>query len=208
MSLKQTIHLIYTDYRRYLRQDYKSFLKVIFFAQGFWALAIYRIASWAYTELKIPGLRQVVRTCLAFQQKLIEIITGIGLHYSCRIGEGLYIAHFGPIILTSGTVIGNNCFISQLVSIGWKPSGNYAGVPKIGNRVFIGPNSVIIGGVEIGDDVVIGAGSVVTKSIPDRAVVVGNPARIISFSGSFNLIHYDNFEKDKERIESRELSIK
>ena len=50
---------------------------------------------------------------------------------------------------------------------------------RIGRRCFIGGRSIIMPGVEIGDDCVVGAGSVVTKSVPDRCIVAGNPARII-----------------------------
>jgi len=50
---------------------------------------------------------------------------------------------------------------------------------EIGDRVFIGDSSIILPGVRIGSDVVIGAGSVVTSDIPDNSVVYGNPARVI-----------------------------
>ncbi|HTJ58444.1 MAG TPA: acyltransferase [Devosiaceae bacterium] len=50
---------------------------------------------------------------------------------------------------------------------------------RIGRRCFIGARSIILPGIEIGDECVIGAGSVVTKSIPPRSLVAGNPARII-----------------------------
>lgn len=53
------------------------------------------------------------------------------------------------------------------------------GKVKVGNRVFIGASSIILPGVTIGDDVVIGAGSVVSRDIPDRHVAAGNPAKII-----------------------------
>lgn len=54
-------------------------------------------------------------------------------------------------------------------------------IPIIGNNVIIGANCVIIGDVSIGDGAIIGAGSVVTKSVPQNAIVVGNPAKIIKY---------------------------
>lgn len=87
------------------------------------------------------------------------------------------------------------------------------GTVKIGNRVFIGLNSVILPNVKIGNDVIIGAGSVVTKDIPDNCVVAGNPARIISTIEKFKEKHSKNIEqypvfnkiwKEKTEIEKRE----
>ncbi len=59
-----------------------------------------------------------------------------------------------------------------------------------------------LGDVEVGDDALIGAGAVVVRSVPARAVVVGNPARIISYKGSFDLIRYPGMESDPARIAS------
>ncbi len=59
------------------------------------------------------------------------------------------------------------------------------GKVKIGNRVFVGTNSIILPGITIGNDVIIGAGSIVTHDIPDGQVVAGNPAKIICTIGNF-----------------------
>lgn len=67
---------------------------------------------------------------------------------------------------------------------------NSAGVPTIGNYVFIGPGAKILGNVHIGNYVLIGANSVVTKDIPDGCTVVGNPGRIINHNGKENLKYY------------------
>lgn len=55
--------------------------------------------------------------------------------------------------------------------------------PVIGNNVWVCPNAVLFGGITIGNNVTIGAGCIVNKSIPDDCTVVGNPARIIKKSG-------------------------
>ena len=85
--------------------------------------------------------------------------------------------------------IGSNCGITSGVKMfthgGARilrneiPDFDVFGKVKIGNYVYIGTNSLIMPGVEIGDNVLIAAGSVVTKSIPSNVVVGGNPARII-----------------------------
>ena len=74
--------------------------------------------------------------------------------------------------------------------------------PVIGNRVYVGPGAAILGPVNIGDDVLIGANAVLIDSVSSRAVVVGNPARVISRQGSFQLINYPSMEYDAERLAS------
>ena len=66
---------------------------------------------------------------------------------------------------------------------------------QIGNRVFVGANTTILMNTRIGDDVIIGAGSVVTKDIPNDSVVVGNPARVIGKTSEF-------ITREKDRIEN------
>ncbi|HLZ10830.1 MAG TPA: DapH/DapD/GlmU-related protein, partial [Chloroflexota bacterium] len=78
------------------------------------------------------------------------------------------------------------------------------GAPTIGNRVFIGAHSVIVGRITVGDDVVICAGSVVSRSVPARAVVMGNPARVVSYDGSFDYVYYDGMDVDPARRASLE----
>src|SRR5204862_191005 len=75
---------------------------------------------------------------------------------------------------------------------------------QVGNRVFIGAHSIIVGRITVGDDAVICAGSVVTRSVPARAMVMGNPARVVSYDGSFDYIFYDGMDADAARKASLE----
>lgn len=86
---------------------------------------------------------------------------------------------------------------------------------RIGSRVFVGYNSIILPNVEIGDDVIIGAGSVVTKDIPDNSIVAGNPAKIIGNTMEFKEKHIELLKskpvfimKGEERTETEKYSIK
>lgn len=94
-----------------------------------------------------------------------------------KIGYGLYIGHGGPVVINPTAVIGDNCNLSQYVTIG----SNDGRAASIGNNVYIGPNVVIVENVIIGDNVTIGAGSVVTKDIPSNACVAGNYAKILNY---------------------------
>lgn len=90
-------------------------------------------------------------------------------------GPGLYIPHFGSIIVNPNSKIGSNCQINNNVVIG-QVNGK---CPRIGNNVFIGSGAVICGDITVGDNVWIGANSVVTKDIVDGVMAAGVPARII-----------------------------
>ncbi|HIH0818983.1 TPA: serine O-acetyltransferase, partial [Vibrio cholerae] len=85
-----------------------------------------------------------------------------------------------------GTTFGKNVRIGRNVTIvhGVTIAGKNNCYPIIGDNVYIGCGACILGDVTIGNNVIIGANAVVTKSIPDNGVVVGNPSRIISFKGS------------------------
>lgn len=97
--------------------------------------------------------------------------------YSTKVGAGLTYAHPYSTILNAET-IGDNFSCIHCVTIGKK--NGYR--PRIGNNVSVGCNVAIIGDITIGNNVVIGAGAVVVKDVPDNAVVVGNPARIIKMN--------------------------
>jgi maltose O-acetyltransferase len=109
--------------------------------------------------------------------------------YNIHVGENFYM-NFDCVILDVCEVrIGDNCFIGPGVHIYTathplhpqeRNSGLEYGMPvSIGNNVWIGGRAVINPGVKIGDNVVIAAGAVVTKDVPDQVVVAGNPAKII-----------------------------
>lgn len=81
------------------------------------------------------------------------------------------------VILNTGCIIEHECIISDSVHVA--PGVVLAGNVSVGERTFLGANSVIKQGVKIGRDVIIGAGSVIIKDIPDGAKVVGNPGRLV-----------------------------
>ena len=103
-----------------------------------------------------------------------------GIEISCDtiIGKGLYLGHAYNITINQKALIGENVNIHKGVTIGQENRGKRLGTPKIGNNVWIGINAVIVGNVEIGDDVLIAPNSYVNCDVPSHSVVIGNPCII------------------------------
>lgn len=104
---------------------------------------------------------------------------------STKIGYGLYLGHPSGIIVNHTAIIGNNVNLSQFTTIG----SNEGKAAMIGDNVYIGPSCCLIEDVKIGSDVTIGAGSVVTKDIPEGAVAVGNPAKVLQNTTNVDYIN-------------------
>lgn len=97
-----------------------------------------------------------------------------------KIGNGVRIEHPYSTIINAER-IGNNFACRQLTTIGNKSDDDLRR-PIIGDNVTLGANVTIIGPVSIGNNVIVGAGSVVVKNVPDNVVIAGNPARIIKYN--------------------------
>lgn len=95
-------------------------------------------------------------------------------------GPGLTIVHAGTIVVSGKAKIGKNCRVHVCTNIGNAISHGEDGTPVIGDNVYIGPGAKIFGPISIGDNVVIGANSVVNKSFQDNCTIAGVPAKIIS----------------------------
>jgi serine O-acetyltransferase len=99
---------------------------------------------------------------------------GLQIPLNTSIGCAFHILHFGNIVVNPLSVIGDNCTVSQGVLIGQ----NKKGTPIIGNKVWIGANSSIVGNIKIGNNVLIAPNSYVNKDIPSNSLVIGNPCLI------------------------------
>lgn len=186
-------------------------LRRILFKQGIWVLMQYRFSRWVYEDFHVPCIRQILRVFCFFWQKLVEITTGVELPNRAKLGKGVFIPHANSIQIHGDVEIGEYPIISQRVSIGLGGRGENRGCPKIGDRVFIAPGAIVFGPITIGNDVAIGANAVVTKDLPDNAVAVGIPAKIINYKGSQDFIFYREkavSSSDSSEVNSSSLSRK
>ena len=103
---------------------------------------------------------------------------GIEIKPDTVIGKGFVLNHPYNITVSRGAVIGDNVTMLKGSTIGMS-GGKKRGVPKIGNKVYIGINSTIVGGIEVGDDVVIAPNTFVNQDIPCHSIVIGNPCIVI-----------------------------
>lgn len=138
--------------------------------------------------IKEPGVRfdYFFRKCqgsrnLIWKYLLWRIREKKGLEISPRaqIGPGFYLGHPFGISINPEAKIGANCNVHRGVTIGQENRGKRKGAPRVGNSVWIGVNSVIVGGITIGDDVLIAPNSYINFDIPSHSIVIGNPAKVI-----------------------------
>jgi serine O-acetyltransferase len=191
------------DIERYSHVMGRSRWVVLFFAQGAQASLVYRLGHWLFTGLNPRN--PFVKILLVFHFilfRITEIMTGISLEPKADIGPGLYIGHFGCIIVGSDVKMGANCNLSQGVTLGVSGRGEKRGSPQIGNRVFIGAGAKVFGPITIGSDAAVGANAVVSRSLPERAVAIGIPAQVVSYRGSFDFVTFTHMELDEARNQS------
>ena len=107
-----------------------------------------------------------------------QIKYGFQIYPETEIGEGLYLGHWGSLVINPKAKIGKNCNIAQGVTIGQQNRGKNEGYPEIGDQVWSGPSAGLVGNIKIGNNVLVAPNAYVNFDIPDNCVVAGNPAKI------------------------------
>jgi len=160
-----------------LKEDLKTY-KGDWSSQGFWVMVVYRFGCWRYT-IKSALFRKPFSLLYKTLYKFIQVITGIELPCEVTVGKNFRIDHFGGIIISGFASFGDNCVIRDGVTVGLRRVDDPV-APQIGNNVDIGTGAKVLGGITIGDNVVIGANAVVLEDVPSNSIAVGVPARIKS----------------------------
>lgn len=145
-------------------------LRYILFTPGYRYTYLMRHAQEASTK--------IARAIWFLMLKRCSFKFSIQIPYQAKIGRGFRIAHWGHIVVNPKSIIGEDCTIAQGVLLG-NAQGKHKGAPKIGDRCQIGANAIVLGGVSVGDDVLVAPGAFVNFDVPSNSIVIGNPGKII-----------------------------
>jgi serine O-acetyltransferase len=115
--------------------------------------------------------------------QITRLFTGVEIHPGASIGKDFFIDHGMGVVIGETTVIGDHCTLYQGVTLGGTGKETGKRHPTLGDRVVVGAGAKVLGSINIGNDVKIGAGSVVVKPVPNGATAIGIPSRIVKRKG-------------------------
>jgi serine O-acetyltransferase len=150
------------------------------FEPGFWAIAVHRFGNWRM-GLHPKLIRAPFSLAYRVLAWLVELIGGIHLPYTVRLGRRVRIWHHGGIVLHARS-IGDDVQIRHCTTFGIATRDQLRAIPIIEDRVDIGCGACVLGNVTIGHDSLIGANAVVVSNIPPYSTAVGLPARVVKRS--------------------------
>lgn len=143
---------------------------------GFQAILAHRLIHLMW-KLNIPFFPRLL-------SQVSRFFTGLEIHPGATIGRGFFVDHGAGVVIGETTVIGDNVVLFHNVTLGGTGKHHGKRHPTIGSNVFIGTGATLLGPIEVGDNVKIGANTfVVMRDIPSNCSVVGTPARIIKKDG-------------------------
>ncbi len=209
MSFSDVVSLLRSDAARYMfytdrKYTRRSFALIVVTQPGLLASALYRFGHWAYQQAALKG--RLSRLLHELARRPVEIVTGISISPTTHIGLGLYIAHFGGVIVGEDCVIGTNCNLGHDTLLAPSGRGDRRGSPTLGDRVNVTCGGRVLGPISVGDDVMIGVNVVVAADVPARTVLAAAPSVVLSHRGSFEYVRYTGDALDPQRSESARLT--
>lgn len=153
----------------------RSTLEVLLCYPGVHAILLHRLAHRLYRA------RLFVLARLLSQ--VSRLLTGIEIHPGATIGKRFFIDHGMGVVVGETSVIGDDVLLYQGVTLGGTGHGKEKRHPTLGNHVVVGSGAKVLGNIDLGEWVKVGAGSVVVKPVPAHATVVGIPGRVVAVKG-------------------------
>ena len=135
-------------------------------------------AIWGYRAAHALWQRPGGRPAARLLSTAVRAVTGVEIHPAARIGRRFFIDHGMGVVIGATAEVGDDVMLYHGVTLGGRTLEKVKRHPTLGNRVTVGAGARLLGPLEVGDDVQIGANSVVTKDVPAGAVAVGIPARV------------------------------
>jgi len=152
-----------------------SLIEVLTSYPGIKAILLYRISHF-FWKMGMPFVPR-------YLSEISRRLTGIEIHPGAVIGNEFFIDHGGGVVIGETSIIGNNVTIYQGVVLGGVLMDPVKRHPTLGNNIVVGTGAKLLGPIIIGDNVRIGANSVVVIDVPPNSIVVGVPGKIISQKG-------------------------
>lgn len=153
----------------------RNWLEVLCCYPGLHAIALHRVAHWLHLR-RISFLPR-------FLSHLGRFLTGIEIHPGATLGQGVFIDHGMGVVIGETAIVGDDCLIYQNATLGGTGKESGKRHPTLGSNVVVGAGAKVLGNIQIGDRVRIGAGSIVLRDVPDDCTVVGVPGRVVSRTG-------------------------
>lgn len=165
------IEILLLDFRIIFERDpaAKNWLEVLCCYPGLHALFMHRIAHWLH-NLSTPFIPRLI-------SHLTRFFTGIDIHPGAAIGKGVFIDHGMGVVIGETTIVGDFVLIYQGVTLGGTGKESGKRHPTLGKHVVVGAGAKVLGNINIGDRVRVGAGSIVLRDVPTDCTVVGVPGR-------------------------------
>jgi serine O-acetyltransferase len=156
----------------------RTVAEVVLFYPGFHA----RMAHRAAHALHNAGVPLLPRGLMHFTR----FVTGIEIHPGATIGRRFFIDHGMGVVIGETAEIGDDVMLYQGVTLGGTSTRRVKRHPTLRDNVVVGAGAKIIGGIEVGENARVGAGSVVVTNVPPNATVVGVPGHIVAFHDDSN----------------------
>jgi len=181
-------------------------IDVVLTYPGFHARQLHRLAHTLH-QAQVPLLPGLVAA-------LNRFLTGIEIHPGAQIGEGLFIDHGMGVVIGETAEIGDDCHLTQGVTLGGTSNRREKRHPTLGTGVFVGAGAKLIGAITVGDHARIGAGSVVVTNVPAYATVVGVPGKVVAYYDPGNETtvrlpdpEWDRIEELGQRVEELRAQV-
>ncbi|GAB4312601.1 MAG: hypothetical protein Kow0069_13350 [Promethearchaeota archaeon] len=176
-TINSVLEFFKSDVRAAFEKDPAAYslIEVLTSYPGIKATLMYRVAH-VFWVLGVPFIPRYI-------SEVARQITNIDIHPGAEIGREFFIDHGIGVVIGETSEIGDNCTLYQGVTLGGTSLERGKRHPTLGNNVVVGAGAKILGPVRIGDNVKIGANSVVTRDVPDNSVVVGVPGRVVARNG-------------------------